>query len=51
MLKAGGDRVHVANRPARDAHPPARDLILSVWHVDPLRRPVCQNPYARYRRH
>ena len=21
-----------------------RDLILRVWHVDPLRCPVCQNP-------
>jgi hypothetical protein len=32
------------NRPAPDAHPPARDLILRVWHVDPLRCPVCQSP-------
>jgi hypothetical protein len=40
----GGDRSHVAHRPAPDAHPPARDLILRVWHVDPLRCPVCQNP-------
>ena len=40
----GGDRSHVAHRPAPDAHPPARDLILRVWHVYPLRCPVCQNP-------
>src|ERR1019366_559071 len=40
----GGDCPDVANRPAPHAHPPVRDLILRVWHVDPLRCPVCQNP-------
>jgi hypothetical protein len=42
----------VENRPAPHAHPAAhklpskkwRDLILRVWHVDPLRCPVCQSP-------
>jgi hypothetical protein len=34
----------VANRPAPHAHPAARNLILRVWHVDPLRCPVCQSP-------
>ena len=33
----------MANRPAPHAHLAARDLILQVWHVDPLRCPVCQN--------
>ncbi len=28
-----------------------RDLILRVWHVDALRRPVCQKPHARHHRH
>ena len=44
------------NGPAPYAHPAARniplrlpskkwrDLILRVWHVDPLRCPICQNP-------
>ena len=40
------------NRLAPHAHPAAhklpskkwRDLILRVWHVDPLRCPVCQSP-------
>ena len=37
--------VHDAvNRPSPDAHPPVRDLILRVSHVDPLCCPVCQNP-------
>ena len=31
------------NHPAPDAHTPAHELILRVWHVDPLRCPVCQN--------
>ena len=30
--------------PPPHAYPPARDLILRVWHVDPLRCPVCKNP-------
>ena len=34
----------MANRPAPHAHPAGRGLILRVWHVDPLRCPVCQNP-------
>jgi hypothetical protein len=34
----------VANRPAPHAHPAACNLILRVWHVDPLRCPVCQSP-------
>jgi hypothetical protein len=41
----------VARRPGVSPDPPAklpskrwRDLILRVWHVDPLRCPVCQNP-------
>ena len=29
-------------------NPPARDLILRVWHVDPLRCPVCQDPRAHF---
>ena len=40
-----------ARRPGVSPPPPAklpskrwRDLILRVWHVDPLRCPVCQNP-------
>jgi len=32
------------NRPAPHAHPAARGLIPGVWHVDPLRCSVCQNP-------
>jgi hypothetical protein len=41
----------VVCRPGVPPPPPAklpsrrwRDLILRVWHVDPLRCPVCQNP-------
>ena len=41
----------VVHRPGVSPPPPAklpskrwRDLILRVWHVDPLRCPVCQNP-------
>jgi Putative transposase len=41
----------VIRRPGVSPPPPAtlpskrwRDLILRVWHVDPLRCPVCQNP-------
>jgi hypothetical protein len=41
----------IARRPGVSPPPPAklpskrwRDLILRVWHVDPLRCPVCQNP-------
>ena len=41
----------VFHRPGVSPPPPAklpskrwRDLILRVWHVDPLRCPVCQNP-------
>jgi hypothetical protein len=34
----------VANRPAPHAHSAARHLIPQVWHVDPLRLPVCNNP-------
>ena len=41
----------VVRRPGISPPPPVklpskrwRDLILRVWHVDPLRRPVCQNP-------
>jgi hypothetical protein len=41
----------VIHRPGVSPPPPAklpskrwRDLILRVWHVDPLRCPVCQNP-------
>jgi hypothetical protein len=41
----------VVRRPAVSPPPPLklpsrkwRDLILRVWHVDPLRCPVCQNP-------
>ena len=34
----------MATRPAPYAHPTARSVILRVWHVDPLRCPVCQNP-------
>ncbi|HWT81081.1 MAG TPA: transposase, partial [Candidatus Methylomirabilis sp.] len=41
----------VVRRPGVSPPPPAklpskrwRDLILRVWHVDPLRCPVCQNP-------
>jgi hypothetical protein len=41
----------VARRPGLSPPPPLklsskrwRDLILRVWHVDPLRYPVCQNP-------
>ena len=37
--------------PPRMPVPPARDLILRVWHVAPLRCPVCRTPPARYRRH
>ena len=40
----------VVSRPGVSPPPPAhlpskrwRDLILRVWHVDPLRCPVCQN--------
>jgi hypothetical protein len=40
----GGNSVHVANRPAPHAHPGARNLFPRVWHVAPLRCPVCQNP-------
>ena len=41
----------VAHRPGLSPPPPIklpskrwRDLIFRVWHVDPLRCPVCQNP-------
>jgi hypothetical protein len=41
----------VARRPGLSPPPPLklpskgwRDLVLRVWHVDPLRCPVCQNP-------
>ena len=41
----------VTRRPGLSPPPPLkfpskrwRDLILRVWHVDPLRCPVCQNP-------
>jgi hypothetical protein len=41
----------VVRRPGVSPPPPVklpskrwRDLILRVWHVDPLRCPVCQNP-------
>jgi hypothetical protein len=41
----------VVRRPGLSPPPPLRlpskrwrDLILRVWHVDPLRCPVCQNP-------
>jgi len=41
----------LARRPGISPPPPAKlpskrwhDLILRVWHVDPLRCPVCQNP-------
>ena len=41
----------VPHRPGLSPPPPLklpsrkwRDLILRVWHVDPLRCPVCQNP-------
>ena len=34
----------MATRPAPYAHPAAQTLVLRVWHVDPLRCPVCQNP-------
>ena len=41
----------VVRRPGVSPPPPLklpskrwRDLILRVWHVDPLRCPVCQNP-------
>jgi len=34
----------VADRPAPYANPTTRSLILRVWHVDPLRCPVCQSP-------
>jgi len=41
----------VIRRPGVSAPPPVklpskrwRDLVLRVWHVDPLRCPVCQNP-------
>ena len=34
----------MANRSAPHAHLAARNLTLRVWHVDPLRCPVCQNP-------
>jgi hypothetical protein len=41
----------VPHRPGVSPPPPLklpskrwRDLILRVWHVDPLRCPVCQNP-------
>ena len=41
----------VVRRPGASPPPPAnlsskrwRDLILRVWHVDPLRCPVCQSP-------
>jgi hypothetical protein len=37
--------------PPRMPIPPARDLILRVWDLDPLRCPVCQTPPAHYRRH
>ena len=30
--------------PPRMPIPPVRDLILRVWDMGPLRRPVCQNP-------
>jgi hypothetical protein len=41
----------IPHRPGVSPPPPLnlpskkwRDLILRVWHVDPLRCPVCQNP-------
>jgi hypothetical protein len=36
--------VGVANHPASHAHPASRELILRLWHVDPLGCPVCQSP-------
>ena len=32
------------NRPALHAHPTAWKLSLRVWHMDPLRCPICQSP-------
>ena len=34
----------MANRPAPYARPTAWNLILRVWHLDPLRCPACQTP-------
>ncbi len=44
LIPDGPSRPGYSNRPKRLPSKKWRELILQVWHSDPLRCPVCQNP-------